>query len=208
MSWENPAAINIGPLLPANDKVLRALSLPPVYAITNAKKYGEAEFMQRLKTALEKGVRLIQVREHDMSPEQLESFARRVITLAHEHEARVLINSDEALARRCGADGVHLSSKQLMQSKDRPGTRLWAASCHDVAELAQAAALEADFVVLSPVLPTPTHPEAAGMGWNRFAGLVSNYPVPVYALGGMQRELLDTAMKHGAHGVSLLSGVW
>ena len=208
MSWENPAAINIGPLLPANDKILRALSLPSVYAITNVKKYGEAEFMQRLKAALENGVRLVQVREHDMSPEQLESFARRVITLAHEHEARVLINSDEALARRCGADGVHLSSTHLMQSKNRPGTRLWAASCHDAAELAQAAALEADFVVLAPVLPTPTHPEATGLGWDRFAGLVSNYPVPVYALGGMKHDLLDTAMQHGAHGVSLLSGIW
>lgn len=208
MSWENPTAIKIGPLLPANDKVLRALSLPSFYAITNVKKYGETEFMQRLEAALEKGVRLVQVREHDMAPEQLKSFARRVVALAHDHDARVLINSDEALAQRCGADGVHLTSEQLRQRKERPGTRLWAASCHDAAELAQAAALEADFVVLSPVLPTPTHPEAAGMGWEKFAGLVISYPLPVYALGGMKPELLDTAMKHGAHGVSLLSGIW
>jgi 8-oxo-dGTP diphosphatase len=208
MSWENPAAVNIGPLLPANDKVLRALSLPSIYAITNAKKYGVTEFMQRLKAALEKGVRLVQVREPDMPPEQLESFARRVVEMAHEHDARVLVNGDEALARRCGADGVHLPSEQLMRMKQRPGTRVWAASCHDAAELAQAAALEADFVVLSPVLPTPTHPDAVGMGWEKFAGLVKDYPVPVYALGGMKRELLETAMRHGAHGVGLLSGIW
>jgi 8-oxo-dGTP diphosphatase len=208
MSWENPSAVNIGPLLPANDRVLRALSLPSVYAITNAKKYGEAEFMLRLKAALEKGVRLIQVREHEMAPEQLESFARRVVELAHDHDARVLINGDEALARHCGADGVHLPGEQLMRMKQRPGTRIWAASCHDAAELAQAARLSADFVVLSPVLPTPTHPDATGMGWEKFAALVKNYPVPVYALGGMKPELLDTAMKHGAHGVSLLSGIW
>jgi 8-oxo-dGTP diphosphatase len=208
MSWENPAVINIGPLLPANDKVLRALSLPPVYAITNVKKYGETVFMQRLNAALETGVRLIQVREHDMPPEQLESFARRVVELVHEHDARVLINGDEALARRCGADGVHLPSEQLMRLKQRPETRIWAASCHDATELAQAAALSADFVVLSPVLPTPTHPDAAGIGWKKFSGFVNNYPVPVYALGGMKRELLETAMRHGAHGVGLLSGIW
>lgn len=208
MSWEDPSAVNIGPLLPANDKVLRALSLPSVYAITNAKKYGEAEFMQRLKAALEKGVRLVQVREHDMAPAELESFARQVVAMCRDHGARVLINSDEALARRCGADGVHLPSELLMRLKQRPGTQLWAASCHDAAELAQAARFSADFVVLSPVLPTPTHPEAAGMGWEKLAGLVKNYPLPVYALGGMQPELLETAMRHGAHGISLLSGVW
>jgi 8-oxo-dGTP diphosphatase len=208
MSWENPSAVNIRPLLPANDKVLRALCLPPIYAITNAKKYGATEFMQRLEAALEKGVRLVQVREHDMPPEQLESFACRVVELAHEHDARVLVNSDEALARRCGADGVHLPSEQLMRLKQRPGTRMWAASCHDATELAQAARHSADFIVLSPVLPTPTHPEAAGMGWEKFAALVRDYPLPVYALGGMKPELLDTAMRHGAHGVSLLSGIW
>jgi len=208
MSWEDPAAINIGPLLPANDKVLRALSLPSLYAITNAKKYGETEFMQRLKAALEKGVRLVQVREHDMPPKQLESFARRVVALAHDHGARVLINGDEELARRSGADGVHLPGEQLMRRNERPGTRIWAASCHSAAELAQAAVLDADFVVLSPVLPTPTHPEAVGLGWDKFASLVSDYPVPVYALGGMKPELLETAMRHGAHGVSLLSGIW
>lgn len=208
MSWEDPSALHIGPLLPANDKVLRALSLPSVYAITNAKKYGEAEFMQRLKAALEKGVRLVQVREHDMAPAELESFARQVVAMCRDHGARVLINSDEALARRCGADGVHLPTEQLMRLKQRPGTQLWAASCHDAAELAQAARFSADFVVLSPVLPTPTHPEAAGMGWDGFAALVRDYPVPVYALGGMRLTQLDSAMRHGAHGISLLSGVW
>jgi len=95
-----------------------------------------------------------------------------------------------------------------MRRNERPGTRIWAASCHSAAELAQAAVLDADFVVLSPVLPTPTHPEAVGLGWDKFASLVSDYPVPVYALGGMKPELLETAMRHGAHGVSLLSGIW
>ena len=143
-----------------------------------------------------------------MSPEQLESLARRVVRLVHEHDARVLINNDATLARRVGADGVHLTSRQLLHARERPGTPWWAASCHNVAELAQAAALGADFVVLSPVLPTPSHPEEKGLGWDNFASLVSNYPVPVYALGGMKLELLETAMQYGAHGVSLLRKIW
>ena len=208
VSWEEPAAINISPLLPANDKVLRALCLPSIYAISNVKKYGETDFLQRFEAALEKGVRLVQLREPEMPSAQLESLARRVVALAHKHDARVLMNSDDALARRAGADGVHLTGRQLLQARERPGTDWWAASCHDAAELAKAAELEADFVVLSPVLPTPTHPEAMGMGWDRFAEYVRTYPVPVYALGGMKRELLETAMQYGAHGISLLSEIW
>lgn len=208
VSWEDPAALSVGPLLPANTKILHALGLPPVYAITAAEKFGVAEFMDRLKAALDKGVRLIQVRERNMPPEQLTQFARRVVVLAHRYGARVLVNGDETLALRVGADGVHLQAGQLVRQRERPRTAIWAASCHNEQELAQAAALQADFVVLSQVLPTATHPGVPGIGWERFHALARNNPVPVYALGGMRLPHLETAMRHGAHGISLLSGIW
>ena len=208
MSWENPSAVGVAPLLPANESVLRALSLPPVYAITNAAKLGVEIFMERLQAALNRGVRLIQVREPPMAPAQLAEFAQQVVTLAHAHGARVLVSGDRVVAQRAGADGVHLPAEQLMMLSAPPDTGLWAASCHNAAELARAAQLNASFVVLSPVLPTPTHPEAAGMGWGRFAELIRDYPLPVYALGGMKLDHLDTAMQRGAHGIALLSGIW
>lgn len=208
VSWEDPQAPSVGPLLPANEKLLKALRLPPVYAITNAGKYGVAEFMARLEQALEGGLRLIQVRETGMAPEQLAQFARRVVTAARRYGARVLVNGDETLARKVGADGVHLQADRLMRLSVPPSTRLWAASCHDARQLARAAALGADFVTLSPVLPTATHPEEPGLGWTKFTRLVHGYPLPVYALGGMRLELLETAMRHGAHGIALLSGIW
>jgi len=119
----------------------------------------------------------------------------------------VLVNGDAAVANRAGADGVHLQGNQLMRLEAAPG-KFWAASCHDARELERAAMLGASFVVLSPVLPTASHPGEPGMGWEKFAALIRNYPLPVYALGGMQVELLDTALQHGAHGVALLSGIW
>jgi 8-oxo-dGTP diphosphatase len=85
---------------------------------------------------------------------------------------------------------------------------LWAVSCHNTEELTRAAALGADFVVLSPVLPTASHPGEPSMGWARFAEFTRNCPLPVYALGGMKPELLATARQHGAHGMALLSSIW
>jgi 8-oxo-dGTP diphosphatase len=208
VSWEDPAAVGVAPLLPANDKVLQALNLPPLYAITQAGKYGVAGFMPRLEQALARGVRLIQVREREMAPEQLAQFARRVIARARQYGAAVLVNGDEMLARKTGADGVHSTGAQLRRLTARPATRLWAASCHNAEELARAATLGADFVVLSPVLPTASHPGEPGMGWARFAELTRGCPLPVYALGGMQSGLLDTARGHGAHGMALLGGIW
>jgi 8-oxo-dGTP diphosphatase len=208
VSWEDPKGVSVGPLLPANEYILRALNLPPIYAITNASKYGVAEFMPRLKGALERGVRLIQVREKAMAPEQLAQFARRVVVMAHQYEATVLVNGDESLAHRVGADGVHLPGHRLMSMTQRPTTRIWAASCHDAQELRRAAELRPDFVVLSQVLPTSTHPDVPGIGWEKFGSLARDCPLPIYALGGMRLNHLETAMHYGAHGIALLSGIW
>jgi 8-oxo-dGTP diphosphatase len=208
LSWEDPQAITVQPLLPANDGVLWALNLPPVYAITQAGKYGIPEFLSRLDTQLERGLRLIQVREPGMDAEALKRLAGEIVQRAHRHGARVLINGDAALARAVGADGLHLPARQFLALHQPPDEALWAASCHDATELARAVALGARFAVLSPVLPTASHPGAPVLGWEKFETLVRDRPIPVYALGGMSPALLDTAMQHGAHGVAVLSGIW
>jgi len=208
LCWQDPQAVAVDPLLPANHGILAALRLPPLYAISQASKYGIAGFMERLGSALVNGVRLIQVREREMPPPQRAAFARDVVELAHRYGAQVLVNGDAALALEAGADGVHLQAGQLMDSDQAPATPLWAASCHNREELMHAAGLGADFAVLSPVLPTASHPGAPTLGWQRFAELSRDLPMPVYSLGGMRRELQETAMAHNAHGIALLSGAW
>jgi 8-oxo-dGTP diphosphatase len=209
LSWQDPRRIDIEPLLPANHDIMDALRLPLLYAITKAGKLGIDVFMGRLQAALQNGVRLVQVREKDMDAANLRRFAENVIALCHAHEARVLVNSDIELARVTGADGVHLQTAQFIELDAPPVTdMMWAASCHNRRELLHAAGLGADFAVISPVLPTQSHPDAPVLGWAGFAGAISGLPMPVYALGGMQTGLLDTALAHNAHGIAMLSGIW
>ena len=208
LAWEDPHAHSVEPLLPANYSIMEALALPQVYAITHASKYGIPDFLQRLQQALENGVRLIQVRERDMSDTELTGFAGEVVALAHRFCAQVLVNGDESIARDTDADGIHLQSEQLMHRDTPPDTKIWGASCHNREELRRAAELGATFVVLSPVLPTTSHPGATTLGWDQFAELCIDLPMPVFALGGMKLDMLETAMAHSAHGVSLLSGIW
>lgn len=207
LSWEDPANIAVSPLLPANDALRRALALPSLYAITNAQRLGVEVFLPRLEMALKGGARLIQVREPGMAPDAFVDFAQQVLERARHYGAKVLINGDPVVAQHVGADGAHLSSSRLM-SLDSSPMDFWAASCHDAGELEQAARFNASFAVLSPVLATASHPGEFGMGWEKFAESAADRPFPVYALGGMRPDLLETAMRHGAHGIAMLSGAW
>ena len=120
----------------------------------------------------------------------------------------MLLNEDIELAREVGADGVQLTGAQLAACKKRPDVDLCAASCHSTEELQHAAELELDFALLSPVLPTKSHPGAAHLGWEAFETMAGTSPIPVFALGGLQSGDMQTAWEKGAHGIALLRQAW
>lgn len=207
LEWTRAELPRVAPILPANGPILRGLSLPLEYAISDMEKRGEAEFLRCLDARLEQGLKLLQLREKQLSDEAFRRVAEQVARRCRARGARLMLNGDMALAAELEV-GVHLSASRLMASGSRPDIPWVAASCHDPAELARAAELELDFVVLSPVLPTPSHPGAATLGWNRFADWLRDFPLPVFALGGLSLNDLRTARRHGAHGVALKSQAW
>ena len=207
-SWQSLDAIEVTPLLPANFAVLRALSLPPIYAISHASTLGVEDFLVRLDRALQQGLRLIQVRDKELDEASRLQLAREVVKRARSYRARVLINGSAELARAADADGMHLDAAQLAQLRQRPDVDWVGASCHSEAELTRAAAIGADFALLSPVLPTLTHPGAPTLGWQIFSNWAAASPIPVYALGGLTAADVNLALSHGAQGVALLRAAW
>jgi len=206
--WQTPGRFNVAPLLPANTFVLRALLLPPVYGISMADDLGEEVFLARAEAALDRGLRLVQLREKDWPIDRQRALADALIALARPRGAKVMLNGDTALARALGCDGVHWPSKDLAAATSRPSDLLCAASCHTRAELERAGELGLDFAVLGPVFATPSHPGAPTLGWERFAETVAETTLPVFALGGLGAADLPIAIAHGAHGVALRRGAW
>ncbi len=199
-------APHVEPILPANAPILKALSLPTTMAVTMAESDGVERQLERLEAALAGGLRLIQLRDKGLPPAQRLAFAEAVMRLADDAGALVVINDDAELARCVGADGLHLSSGTLSACAARPDFAWVGASCHTASEIARAGELQLDYALLSPVLPTPTHPENPGLGWAEFSQRIAGNTLPVFALGGMKNEMLAGAKEAGAHGIALMRG--
>jgi len=207
-AWQRPGRFDVAPLLPANTAVLRALVLPAVCGITMAGELGEQAFLARARTALAGGLALVQMREKDWPEARQRALAEALVALARPRGAKVLLNGQAENARAWGCDGVHWTSAALARATERPADLLCAASCHTRAEVDRAGRLQLDFAVLGPVLPTPSHPGAATLGWEGFATLAAEAPLPIFALGGLTRGDLDVATAHGAHGIALRRAAW
>ena len=196
------------PLLPANTFVLRALLLPQVYGISMAEDLGEAAFLARAEAALERGLKLIQLREKGWPVERQRALAAALVALARPRGAKVLLNGEPERARAWGCDGVHFTSAALSAAASRPSDLICAASCHTRADIERAGALGFDFAVLGPVLPTPTHAGMPALGWEGFAAMAERTPLPIFALGGLTPADLPAAIARGAHGVALRRAAW
>ena len=204
LRWVAAADLNAYPMPAADRPIICALQLPPVYLITHPQVVDSGQFLENLRYALEQGVSLLQFRVFGLERTRHRLLAQRSLDLCREYDARMLVNNDVQLALELDAEGVHLNRRQLQTLECRPlaGEKLVSASCHSLAELLQAQALGADFALLSPVLPTRSHPAADPLGWDSFAGMVDQINIPVFALGGMRLDLLQHAWNLGAQGVS------
>jgi len=204
--WQRPEAPDVAPMLPANAPVLAALALPAVMVVSNAGETSIEAWVRGLERRVESERLLIQLREKSFERMRLQHLLSRVLARAQPLGSHVVVNSD------CGAfpqaSGVHLTSVALMAARERPEVRLVGASCHDESELAQAAKLQLDYVVLGAVKATPSHSQSATLGWERAATLIAGFPLPVYLIGGLTRNDLAHAREIGAHGVALRSAAF
>ena len=195
-------------LLPATYPPLRWLQLPEVYAISGVNSPENlSNFLVRLDKNLAAGLRLLQWREpgwpEGVSAPSLRQALVCVLARCRAAGARVVVNSIHPPEWWALADGVHLRSGDAAGLSTRPAVAegsLLGVSTHNLSELRQARALDADFAVLGPVLPTLSHPGAPGMGWATFAELNAQAGLPVYALGGQSAATLDLVRSVGGHG--------
>ncbi|MCU7914431.1 MAG: Nudix family hydrolase [Candidatus Thiodiazotropha sp. (ex Gloverina cf. vestifex)] len=210
LRWLQPKEM-LANLFPAADRpVITALQLPDRYLITGCEPTQPEDFLRRLDLALKNGLRLVQLRAHALDDAAYKHLLNAASPLCERYNAKLLVNRPSGCVRWLGmADGIHLTANQMMALAARPsGKGLIGASCHNREELEQTSRLRLDYVFLSPVAPTATHPNTATLGWEKFSDWVENVNLPVYALGGMHPNMLGQASQAGAQGIAAIRSLW
>ena len=194
----------------ANKGIVTALQLASQYMISGVFT-DERDALMRLALGFKQGISLCQLRAKSLDQVAFMSLAHQATSLAKQHGVKMLLNgSPELLKQLPNAAGIQLASHAMFQYRSRPisSNKLLGVSTHNEAEIEQALKIDADFILLSPVKKTTSHPDMDGMGWTDFSEQVAKVPIPVFALGGMKPEDVAKAKQCGAQGVAAISGFW
>jgi thiamine-phosphate pyrophosphorylase len=164
-----------------------------------------------VERALTGGIKGMQLREKDLGGRDLFELALRLRDLTRRYGARLLINDRLDIALATGADGVHLPRNGFPPDEARRflgGEKLIGVSTHSVEEALEAERAGADFITLGPIYATPSkaqYGEPVGLGPLNEAS--RKLKIPVFAIGGIKKEMLKEVVSAGAFGVAVISAV-
>ena len=189
-----------------------------IACITN-RRLVKGDFLAQIEcVAAMEMVDWIIVREKDLSAEEYRTLFSQVVRIAHRHEKKCLAHGRIALGvmSELGADGIHLPLDALRKWRAASGwggrrsggedaVQLVGASAHSASELAEAAALGADYATLSPIFATACKPGAVPLGTAALAAACQKSLIPIFALGGIGMDKLDACIEAGAAGCCMMS---
>ena len=186
--------------------------LPYLYLITDRHQFQNNELLlETIEELLKAGVKMIQLREKDLSAAALYPLAEGLRSLTHRYDSLLLINDRIDLALAINADGVHLGNHSLPIKVARKilGSKfLIGASTHSATQIELARQQGADFVTYGPIYFTPSKAAYGNpVGIESLQNVCTNASIPVYALGGIKEDNATETLAAGAHGIAMISAL-
>lgn len=210
LAWVAPRDLAQYDFPEANTPIVAAARLPDQYLIT-PEGLEVPQLLRGIQKAVAEGVKLIQLRAPDMYDPKYRDVAVDAVGLCA-GKAQLMLKGPLEWLGDFPAAGWHLTAAQLRKyaAKGRPfpAERWLAASCHTAEELALAEQMGVDFVTLSPVQATQTHPDAVPLGWDQAGAMIEGFKHPVFLLGGVGAADRDRAWRIGAQGVAGIRAFW
>ncbi|HST35440.1 MAG TPA: thiamine phosphate synthase [Allosphingosinicella sp.] len=171
------------------------------------------EFSSRLIAALAAGgVAAFQFRVKGVDQHEAARLAEPLQAICAAREVAFVVNDDMALAKRLGADGVHLGQgdgdPRAARALLGPGAQI-GVTCHDSRHLAmEAGEAGADYVAFGAFFPTATkdvrhRPEPAILSW-----WTTLFEIPCVAIGGITPDNGHALVAAGADFLAVCSAVW
>ena len=210
LAWVSPRELADYAFPEANQPIVAAARLSDQYLIT-PDELETPQLLRGIQKAVAGGIKLVQLRAPNGYDPKYRDLAVDATGLCA-GKAQLMLKGPLEWLGDFPSAGWHLTAAQLRKyaPKGRPlaKDRWLAASCHNAEELALAEQMDVDFVTLSPVLPTLTHPDAQPLGWEQAQQLIASFGKPVFLLGGLGPDDRQQAWDIGAQGVAGIRAFW
>ena len=185
--------------------------LKGIYAVT-PDGLSEETLYKKVYKLLEKGVSILQYRDKFRSPKQKIIIAKELRNICNKFDSLLIINDDAKLAKKVGANGVHLGQKDMLCGEARnilgPDSII-GISCQNNLGLAFSAQSEgADYVAFGSLFSTKSKADVLHCSLEDLTSFVKEIKIPSVAIGGINLRNFLTIKNSGVDMIAMSSGLF
>src|SRR5574341_705719 len=187
--------------------------LKGLYVITDKKLIPRDRFIETVEKAIRGGAKIIQLREKDTPEEEIIKLGKGLLEITRRYGIPLIINDSPKIAKKVGADGVHLGrgdpgifeARKLLGSEAVIGV-----SCYGEIERGLRAEREgADYVAFGALFFTPTKPDRKPTPFEVLREAKRRIiKIPVFAIGGITKENAQLVLETGVDGLAVITAVF
>lgn len=175
--------------------------------ITN-RKLCSNNFSDQIEMIASAHPKAIVLREKDLSEKEYEQLARQVMQICQKHGTQCILHSFSNIAITLGAVAVHmpLPLLQKMTPQEKSHFQIIGASCHSLEEAKEAQDLGCTYITAGHIFLTDCKKGLPGRGLPFLEEICKAVRIPVYAIGGISSQNIESVRKTGAAGACIMSG--
>lgn len=182
-----------------------------LYAVTDRSWLRGQTLFEQVEQALIGGATLVQLREKELDEETFLREAVELAKLCHRYGVPLLINDNVEIARRSGADGVHVGQDDMEAASVRSllgSDMIVGVTAKTVEQALRAQEAGADYLGSGAVFGSATKLNAKPMTKELLGSICHAVSIPVVAIGGINRNNILDLAGTDISGVAVVSGIF
>ena len=182
-----------------------------LYAVTDRTWLRGRTLLEQVEDALRGGATMVQLREKELDEDAFLREAMALAKLCHRYGVPLLINDNVEIARRSGADGVHVGQEDMAAEEVRGilgSDMIVGVTAKTVEQALRAQDAGADYLGSGAVFGSSTKLNAKPMTRETLSAITHAVSIPVVAIGGIHSGNILELAGTGIAGVAVVSGIF
>lgn len=181
-----------------------------LYFITDSTSVPEERFLPVVEAACKGGATIVQLREKDKSTREYMDLAVATHEITARYGIPLIIDDRVDVALAIGAEGVHVGQSDMpvgIARKIMGPDKIIGATTKTIPQALEAYEQGADYLGCGAIYPTTTHVKTVITPVETLKEIVKAVPVPVNAIGGLNKDNIFVLKGSGIAGICVVSAV-
>jgi len=183
------------------------LPMDKIICVTN-RLLVKTDFIEKIEEIAKNKPHAIILREKDLSIKDYKELAKKCLDICNKHNVDFIINSHIDIANELNIKNIHLPMSLFIKENYKLNSfNKIGISIHNLDEINIKEKNKPTYFIAGHIYETDCKKNIPARGINFFKDVCKNTNIPVYAIGGIDKDNIKEILNNGGVGGAIMSGL-